>query len=500
MIDQTLNNPQQLLAALQQLRNEVYREGRETFDHWSSHIEQRAFCISALNLAYYLALRRRELRSLQTALMAWGLSSLGRAESRVLENLDAVIATLGELSHVDPQTLPSRPRWQTFFRGARLLDRQTRTVFGEAPLNRRVRIMVTFPTEAAADYTFVRNLMSHGMDCARINCAHDGPNEWAMMIANVRRAEQDLEKICKIHMDLSGPKNRTAEVITKEKRIGKGEQILLRRDSPQKSDDYPNQVSCFLPEVLDDLKIGDPVWFDDGKIGTIVEKIVPEGALLRITHARIKGERLRPDKGINLPDTPLNLSALTDKDRQDLDFIVEHADMIGYSFVQEADDITVLQTELRQRLKKPREIAIIAKIETRRAIENLPELIVRAAGKQPFGVMIARGDLAVELGYSRLAEMQEEILWICEAAHVPVIWATQVLERLAKKGTPSRAEMTDAVMAQQAECVMLNKGPYITDAVIILDGVLSRMKDHQLKKMPQLRALHSWKREKEEQI
>jgi pyruvate kinase len=106
--------------------------------------------------------------------------------------------------------------------------------------------------------------------------------------------------------------------------------------------------------------------------------------------------------------------------------------------------------------------------------------------------MIARGDLAVEIGYQRLAEMQEQILWLCEAAHVPVIWATQVLENLVKKGRPSRAEMTDAAMAERAECVMLNKGPYIREAVHILDDVLQRMAAHQSKKTPQLRALKSW--------
>jgi hypothetical protein len=136
--------------------------------------------------------------------------------------------------------------------------------------------------------------------------------------------------------------------------------------------------------------------------------------------------------------------------------------------------------------------AIVAKIETPEAIRNLPELIVYAAGKQPFGVMIARGDLAVEIGYQRLAEMQEEILWLCEAAHVPVIWATQVLENLVKKGIPSRSEMTDAAMSERAECVMLNKGEYLAQAVTILDDVLTRMQAHQSKKTPQLRALNSW--------
>ena len=132
------------------------------------------------------------------------------------------------------------------------------------------------------------------------------------------------------------------------------------------------------------------------------------------------------------------------------------------------------------------------KIETPEAVKNLPELIVRTAGKQPLGVMIARGDLAVEIGYQRLAEIQEEILWLCQAAHVPVIWATQVLENLVKTRIPSRAEITDAAMAERAECVMLNKGDYVTDAITVIDDVLTRMEQHQAKKTPQLRALHSW--------
>src|SRR5436853_963876 len=97
----------------------------------------------------------------------------------------------------------------------------------------------------------------------------------------------------------------------------------------------------------------------------------------------------------------------------------------------------------------------------------------------PAGVMIARGDLAVECGWDRLAEVQEEILWLCEAAHLPVVWATQVLETLAKTGLPSRAEITDAAMAQRAECVMLNKGPHVEEAIRTLADILERMQAHQ---------------------
>jgi pyruvate kinase len=135
-------------------------------------------------------------------------------------------------------------------------------------------------------------------------------------------------------------------------------------------------------------------------------------------------------------------------------------------------------------------LGIVAKIETRRAVHNLPEIIVRGAGRHPFGLMIARGDLGVEIGYERLAEIQEELLWLAEAAHVPVIWATQVLESLVKHGLPSRPEITDAAMAERAECVMINKGPFVLDAIALLDDVVERMQTHQQKKMAQLRALH----------
>ena len=110
----------------------------------------------------------------------------------------------------------------------------------------------------------------------------------------------------------------------------------------------------------------------------------------------------------------------------------------------------------------------------------------------PVAVMIARGDLAVEIGLPRLSEVQEEILWLCEAAHVPVVWATQVLETLVKEGVATRAETTDAAMGQRAECVMLNKGPHVVDAILTLDDILRRMSDHLSKKRHLMRPLRAW--------
>jgi len=496
-----LSNPCRLLDTLQKLRQVVVQEGEDIFKQWRSQIQRQTFLSSGLNLAHYMALRRHDLRPLQAALMPWGLSSLGRLEARVMPNLDAVIATLGAVCEVSPANLPSRPTIAAFLEGDRLLQQNTEDLFGQTLAHRRVRIMVTLPMEAASHYEFVRDLLQRGTNCVRINCAHDRAELWEAMIGNVRLAEKETGHSCKILMDLAGPKPRLGLVISpnQKHRIFKGECLVLTRDTPSMADDTCFQANCTLPGVLDQLQVGATAWIDDGHIGARVESLTDQGVLLRITHASLKGSKLKQDKGLNFPDTDLQLSPLTDKDRQDLDFVATHADIVGYSFVQSANDIKLLQQELADRMPEKREIAIVAKIETPQAVSNLPELIVQAAGQQPFAVMIARGDLAMStagyayaIGYQRLAEMQEEILWLSEAAHVPVIWATQVLENLVKKGIPSRAEMTDAAMAERAECVMLNKGPFVAEAVTILDDVLTRMQTHQLKKTPQLRALHSW--------
>lgn len=486
-----------LLARLIELRAAVISAGAARFDGWQPLIRRRFFLPSALNLAHYLALRDRDLRTLQTELMPWGLSSLGRSESRVLPNLDAVVHALGKLCDAPRDTLPPRPLKRAFERGERLLSRAARVIFGPEPRRRRVRIMVTLAPDAV-EYDAVRRLVAQGMDCARINCAHQGPHDWSRMVDNVRRACAETGRACRILMDMAGPRARTAAVVPPETpvRLVRGDRLLLCRTGPQPHPEFAFQAACEPPEVLPQLKPGALVWIDEGRIGTRVERVIPEGVVLIMEHVPPKGARLAREKGLNFPGTALRLSSLTDKDLRDLDFIAAHADIVGYSFVQEPADIERLHAELDRRLpgtSSQRSPGLVIKIETELAIRNLPNLIAAAAGRRPLAVMIARGDLAVEIGYERLAEMQEELLWLCEAAHTPVVWATQVLERLVKKGTPSRAEITDAAMGVRAECVMLNKGPYISEALDILDHVLVRMQAHQTKKTSRLRALQSWK-------
>ncbi|WP_341892566.1 pyruvate kinase [Variovorax sp. YR752] len=252
----------------------------------------------------------------------------------------------------------------------------------------------------------------------------------------------------------------------------------------------PATVSCSLPEVLEQVRKGERIWFDDGRIGGVIRRVAARGVDVEITEVADEGQDLAADKGINLPDSTLELPALTPKDLADLDVVARHADIVGLSFAQTAQDVQALRRELDARGGEA--LGLLLKIETRHGFEHLPELLFAALGANAAGVMIARGDLAVECGFERMAEVQEEILWACEAAHLPVVWATQVLESLAKRGLPSRAEITDAAMGERAECVMLNKGPHILAAVRTLDDVLRRMQGHQAKKRPLLRALKSW--------
>lgn len=249
----------------------------------------------------------------------------------------------------------------------------------------------------------------------------------------------------------------------------------------------PACIPCTLPQVFGDLTAGQRIMFDDGKIGGLIEEAARDRLHVRITQARAGGAKLRADKGINLPDSALHVGSLSDADLAHLEFAVAHTDMVGLSFVRSPEDVLNLERELDRRGGS--HLGIVLKIETRAAFERLPNLLVTALRSPPVGVMVARGDLAVEMGFERLAEVQEQILWLCEAAHVPVIWATQVLESLAKKGMPSRAEVTDAAMSGRAECVMLNKGPHVLDAVRFLDNVMTRMQRHQAKKRAVLRKL-----------
>lgn len=566
---------------------------------------------SAINLIHYMAFRRHDLRSLQSELRELGLSTLGRSESHVLATIEAVLTTLSHLSQCPIEESNGEKPTVSFEDAGELLARHTTSLLGPKPKERNQYIMVTMPKEAAYNYDLVLCLLNGGMNCMRINCAHDSKEIWSMIIKNLARAREETGLECKVMMDLPGPKLRTGPLmpgpsvlkirprrnhygevlkpakvlLTNKKYLAAPEEIpadtiiqvqkgwldrlesgdtikfvdargarrrmkvMEKRDEglmanvvktsyltpetkliyPEKSETKPQNIEpmenfiplkpgdkiklkkdlepglfvqeaevdntlggasigCTIPSVLEDVNIGEPVVFDDGKISGVVEDKNNECLHIRITNTNARLGKLKRDKGINFPLSSLRLPALTPYDMSLLEFVSENADIVALSFVNSAEDVKSLRENLEKIGKK--NPSIVVKIETKKGFENLASILLELMKNKSTGVMIARGDLAVESGYERLAEIQEEILWLCEASHIPVIWATQVLESLAKMGAPTRAEITDAAMGHRAECVMLNKGPHILEALTALENILKRMETHQRKKTPILRKLN----------
>lgn len=552
----------------------------------------------AVNLIHYAALRRHDLRELQGDLMDIGVSSLATTEANVSAKLAAAEAALRALGG-DPGPWDLEGLNEAIDAGDMRLARNADVLLGPLPQGRSTRIMVTLPSEAAADAQMVRALVERGMDVARINCAHDGPDVWAAMAKHVRAAAAEVGRTVLTYMDLGGPKLRTGPIapgpsvvkvkpvrdalgavvergqmmltdgavasddlvgvpvdpqwlrrrrlgqrvtfsdtrgrervfeivevrpdgvvvagdrtaylmtgmklrvgsdstrvgalpaVERRLRLAADDVLILTRDlTPADPDAQPARIGCTLPEVFDAARVGHRVLFDDGEIEGLVEQVTPDEIRVRITRTQPGGKRLGAEKGVNLPDTDLPVAALTDADMAAVPCVVENADVVGLSFVRSPGDVEHMREVLV--VHGGQHIGLVVKVETPQAVADLPAILMDLLRWPQVGVMIARGDLMTEIGWERMSEVPYQILSLCEAGHIPVIWATQVLESLAKKGMPSRAELIDAGEADRAECVMLNKGPHILETVETLDAVLRRMRRVQRKNRALLRQITSW--------
>lgn len=235
----------------------------------------------------------------------------------------------------------------------------------------------------------------------------------------------------------------------------------------------PAIISCSYSQIFEDVQVGDNLFIDDGKVALAVSRKDKKGLLCKVVSAKSNGTLIKEEKGINFPNTYIQTSAITELDKKNLSEVVEFADSVSVSFCQTAEDVKSIQKLLRKHGRD--DIGIVLKIETKQAVMNMPKILTQLLQSQNSGVMIARGDLAIEVGFENLAQIQESLLDICDAAHIPVIWATQVLESKMKNNLPSRAEITDAAMSSRAECVMLNKGPFAFDTIDVLTSILHSM-------------------------
>jgi pyruvate kinase len=599
-----MNNKNQKLERLEEKFGEIINRLKEFENKYYNEINEvdPLYTNSAKNLIHYLAFRSFDIVSIQNELSDLSLPNLSNIEPHVMKSLIDIKDIIEKLNN---KNITSYGKGILSIKKARkLLNKNTKLLFGKKSKKRRTRIMVTLPYNAADDHKLVYKLIKSGMNCARINCAHDNEEIWFKMIENVKDASKKLNKACKITMDLGGPKIRTGSMIPGAqvmhikpqrdeygkvvspakiwiappdilppndstvailpvdeiwfKKIKKGNEIVFidsrnksckiliekkqgmgkwgscsdsayvasctelklikKKDGIQKikvgellpmekfillksgdkliltSEPIPGEnavrdeqgniikaahISSTLPTIFGDLKVGETIYFDDGQIEGIIEEIREKELEIKISYAKDSGSKLKADKGINLPQSDLKVSGLTEKDKIDLEFVSKYSDAVNFSFVNNENDVEQLYNVLS---KKERNIGIVLKIETENGFRNLPRILLKAMRRYPIGVMIARGDLAIETGWKNFASIQEEIMRICEAAHIPNVWATQVLESLAKKGIPTRSEITDSAFAERAECVMLNKGYYIIQAVKMLDKILRRMQYFQKKK------------------
>lgn len=454
----------------------IHRLMLKAEDHKMMYINavKPQFRNSAINLVDYLALRSQNIELLQNQLHFMGLSSLASSESHIKTQ---VVNIMGWLGHEKMASYVIDA-----LSGFKQLQQNITTLLGKAGMDEAPPIMVTFDTDFGEDFQLMCDLLENGMQVARINCAHDDEPTWMKMIENLKKAVDKMSMPCKVYMDLAGPKIRT-QIISKKHKHGKltvdlGDEITLA-DSGQKALKGKKIMHCTLPGIVEKLKPEHRVYFDDGLFEAVVLSVNGAQATLKIIRISAKKPVIKSEKGMNFPDTIFQINPITEYDENCLPFIVQHADMIGFSFVNNATDMQELQMRL-SRLNKP-ELPIVAKIETNQAVNNLPDIILQGMQHNLIGIMIARGDLAVEIGFERMSEIQDEILWICEAAHTPVIWATQVLETMNKDGLATRSEITDAAHAAEADCVMINKGGHTIEVLKTLHNILSRSRKNNFK-------------------
>ena len=296
---------------------------------------------------------------------------------------------------------------------------------------------------ASSDKQTLRELILAGTDCFRLNFSHGTHGDHLKIVKYIRELNKELNtQVCTLQ-DLQGPKIRIGEV-KKGERIKAGDKLVI---TTKEMEGDANMVSTTYQNLPADVEIDDLILVDDGKLELIVEKVEDHNVVTRVVH----GGKLKSRKGMNLPRTRISAPCLTEKDEQDLEFgIKEGMEWIALSFVREAKDIHVLREKIK---KSDKPIKIIAKIERPEAIENIDEII-----EATDGIMIARGDLGVEIPLEQVPMFQKKIVRKCNNNSKPVIIATQMMESMIENPRPTRAEANDVANAVMdgADALMLS--------------------------------------------
>lgn len=333
---------------------------------------------------------------------------------------------------------------------------------------RRTKIICTMGP-STEDIEVLKALVQAGMNIARLNLSHGTHDYHRKMFTNIRKVSQELKKFIGIMIDLQGPKIRTGILenhlpIT----LVKGNKIVITTEAIEGNSQKISTDYEYLPE---DVQPGHKILISDGTLELkVLEKLNSKEILCEIVRGGILGER----KGMNLPELPIRLPSLTEKDWDDLDFGISlGADFFALSFVRSPEDVLKVKKRL---VEKNSPAKVIAKIERPEALDNLDEIINVADG-----ILIARGDLAVEIDLEEVPIIQKMIIRKCNATATPVITATQMLESMTEHPIPTRAEITDVANAvvDGTDAVMLSAetatGKNPITSVEVMSKIISRI-------------------------
>lgn len=341
------------------------------------------------------------------------------------------------------------------------------------PEIKKTKIVATIgPATESAE--MLEELLVSGLNVMRLNFSHGSFEEHGRKIVNLRKAEEKTGIHCAVLQDLSGPKFRIGEFKEGKVILKEGETIVL---TPEQMMGDATRVYINYPTLAKELKVGNIVMLDDGKKKLEVTKIVGKDVVCKI----IVGGETKGKRGVNLPGAYLKVSSLTDKDKEDLKFGVKNeVDFVAFSFVRTSGDVQ----ELRDLLNKAKcQAKIISKIETQEAVENFEEILALSDG-----IMVARGDMAVEIGAENVPAVQKMIIRRCNEVGKPVITATQMLESMIQSPVPTRAEVSDIANAilDGTDAVMLSEettlGKFPVEAVRVMARVALRMENDYLHK------------------